>query len=169
MSDEDQCGSVRNEDSLLNLRIASVFIILVTSAFGACFPLWAKDRTIVPRAVFQYVCPPPSFDPSLTRHLPVALSLDLRNILAQVSSYVADPAFSLIQPLNSVLQIATAFIHLLSPGFEALGSPCLSGAWSDYVKKFCLYSAPVLTLALPIFVALALRHFNGRRLLPLLC
>jgi hypothetical protein len=28
--------------------------------------------------------------------------------------------------------IATAFIHLLAPAFEALGSECLSGAWTDY-------------------------------------
>ncbi|CAG7851847.1 SubName: Full=Uncharacterized protein {ECO:0000313/EMBL:CCA68094.1} [Serendipita indica DSM 11827] len=28
--------------------------------------------------------------------------------------------------------IATAFIHLLTPGFEALGSPCLHGIWTVY-------------------------------------
>ena len=28
--------------------------------------------------------------------------------------------------------IATAFIHLLAPAFEELGSECLSGAWTDY-------------------------------------
>jgi zinc transporter 1/2/3 len=28
--------------------------------------------------------------------------------------------------------IATAFIHLLAPAFDELGSECLSGAWTDY-------------------------------------
>lgn len=28
--------------------------------------------------------------------------------------------------------VATAFIHLLAPAFEALTSPCLKGAWNDY-------------------------------------
>jgi hypothetical protein len=31
-------------------------------------------------------------------------------------------------------QIATAFIHLLAPALEALGSECLSPAWGDYVS-----------------------------------
>lgn len=28
--------------------------------------------------------------------------------------------------------IATAFIHLLAPAFEQLGSECLKGVWADY-------------------------------------
>jgi len=31
-------------------------------------------------------------------------------------------------------QIATAFIHLLDPALSELGSPCLSPAWSEYVR-----------------------------------
>lgn len=31
------------------------------------------------------------------------------------------------------LKIATAFIHLLSPGLDALTRPCLSDAWRAYV------------------------------------
>ena len=30
-------------------------------------------------------------------------------------------------------EIATAFIHLLSPGLDALTRPCLSDAWRAYV------------------------------------
>ena len=30
--------------------------------------------------------------------------------------------------------IATAFIHLLSPAFEELGSECLVGTWAEYVR-----------------------------------
>lgn len=73
MSDEDQCGGVQNEDAFLNLRVASVFVVLVTSTFGACFPLWAKDRRIIPSGVFQYVYPRyPFSDRSLTHQPPVA-------------------------------------------------------------------------------------------------
>ena len=30
--------------------------------------------------------------------------------------------------------IATAFIHLLAPAFDELGSPCLAGVWTEYVS-----------------------------------
>lgn len=33
--------------------------------------------------------------------------------------------------------IATAFIHLLSPALEELGSPCLGAEWQVYVR--CSY------------------------------
>lgn len=33
--------------------------------------------------------------------------------------------------------IATAFIHLLSPALDELGSPCLSAEWQVYVR--CSY------------------------------
>jgi zinc transporter 1/2/3 len=31
-----------------------------------------------------------------------------------------------------VEQIATAFVHLLSPAFSELGSPCLNATWQGY-------------------------------------
>jgi hypothetical protein len=34
-------------------------------------------------------------------------------------------------------QIATAFIHLLGPGIEELGSECLAEQWGDYVCHCC--------------------------------
>ncbi|GAA6008183.1 hypothetical protein JCM11491_001919 [Sporobolomyces phaffii] len=33
---------------------------------------------------------------------------------------------------GSGVLVATAFIHLLAPAFEALTSPCLTGTWTDY-------------------------------------
>ena len=30
--------------------------------------------------------------------------------------------------------IATAFIHLLSPALDELGSSCLTGTWTEYVR-----------------------------------
>jgi zinc transporter 1/2/3 len=66
-----------------------------------------------------------------------------------------------------MLQIATAFIHLLSPGFEALGSPCLSGEWTVYVIFILsIFWTSAYTVT---FTALAIGHLDGRRLLPFLC
>ena len=110
--------------------------------------------------------PPPSSDRSLTHRHPSLL--DLPNTSAQVSSYVPDLA-SPLHLSNSVPQIATAFIHLLSPGFEALGSPCLGGEWTQYVNLFpSIFWTGSPHLHRPP-TALALCNFNGRRLLPLLC
>jgi hypothetical protein len=36
--------------------------------------------------------------------------------------------------LTALDQIATAFIHLLSPALDELGSPCLAPAWQNYVS-----------------------------------
>lgn len=35
-------------------------------------------------------------------------------------------------------QIGTAFIHLLSPALDELGSPCLAEGWSEYVSVICI-------------------------------
>jgi hypothetical protein len=88
MSDSEvlQCGGVQNEDVSLNLRIASIFVILVASTFGACFPLWAKQKTIIPKGVFQYVHPSNASGAPLESDIPIALSLGLPNTLAQASS-----------------------------------------------------------------------------------
>lgn len=49
--------------------------------------------------------------------------------------HIADASsFRFAKFFGSGVIIATAFIHLLAPAFEALGSPCLSGAWTDYVR-----------------------------------
>lgn len=42
------------------------------------------------------------------------------------------PCFRFAKYFGSGVIIATAFIHLLAPAFEELGSECLSGAWTDY-------------------------------------
>ncbi|KAF9241833.1 ZIP-like iron-zinc transporter [Melanogaster broomeanus] len=57
MSDSDiNCGNGGGANSYTNLRIASVFIILVGSSFGAFFPVLARktDRFRVPTAVFDF-------------------------------------------------------------------------------------------------------------------
>ncbi|KAG7561854.1 hypothetical protein FFLO_02671 [Filobasidium floriforme] len=40
--------------------------------------------------------------------------------------------FEFAKYFGSGVIIATAFIHLLAPAFDALGSPCLSGGWVKY-------------------------------------
>ncbi|KAG8797150.1 high-affinity Zn(2+) transporter zrt1, partial [Serendipita sp. 399] len=78
-------------DAHRSLRIAAIFIILLSSAIGAFFPLFAKRSLRLPRPVYEFA-----------------------------------------KYFGSGVIIATAFIHLLTPGFEALGSPCLTGVWTVY-------------------------------------
>ncbi|KAH9479523.1 Zinc-regulated transporter 2 [Psilocybe cubensis] len=50
------CGSGGGSDTLFNLRIASIFVILVGSSAGALFPVLAKRSTWlhVPKSVFDF-------------------------------------------------------------------------------------------------------------------
>ncbi|KAH7885879.1 ZIP-like iron-zinc transporter [Phlebopus sp. FC_14] len=100
MSSTDlNCGSGGGADSYFQLRIASVFIILCGSSFGALFPVLAKKTTWLrlPTAVFEFA-----------------------------------------KYFGSGVIIATAFIHLLSPALDELGSPCLSPAWQEYPYALAL-------------------------------
>jgi len=51
------CGSGGGGDTYLNLRIASIFIIMAGSLSGALFPVLAKRSTWlhVPKSVFECV------------------------------------------------------------------------------------------------------------------
>jgi len=50
-----QCGSVQNETTFFGLRVASIFVILVTSSFGALFPVIAKRNPwlAVPKSAYK--------------------------------------------------------------------------------------------------------------------
>lgn len=54
---EENCGSGGGDDSNLHLRIASIFVILVGSMFGALFPVLARRTrwlsAAVPKGVFD--------------------------------------------------------------------------------------------------------------------
>ncbi|GAA6052886.1 hypothetical protein JCM3770_004393 [Rhodotorula araucariae] len=45
---------------------------------------------------------------------------------------ISDHVYNAFKYFGSGVIIATAFVHLLAPAFEALGSDCLQGAWHDY-------------------------------------
>ncbi|KLO06653.1 ZIP zinc/iron transport family [Schizopora paradoxa] len=88
------CGNGGGADTFFGLRIASVFIIMATSMFGALFPVLARRsglRHVIPHNVFEFA-----------------------------------------KYFGSGVIIATAFIHLLDPATDELGSPCLGGAWQVY-------------------------------------
>ncbi|KAJ4469860.1 ZIP-like iron-zinc transporter [Lentinula aciculospora] len=65
-------------------------------------------------------------------------------VLARRSKYINVPKslFDFSKFFGSGVIIATAFIHLLSPALDELGSPCLSEAWSEYpyALALCLLS-----------------------------
>ncbi|KAH8103845.1 ZIP-like iron-zinc transporter [Cristinia sonorae] len=91
--DELNCGDGGGADTFFGLRVASVFIILVGSMFGALFPVLARRSKWlkVPTSVYDFA-----------------------------------------KYFGSGVIIATAFIHLLDPAIEELGSPCLDPKWGDY-------------------------------------
>lgn len=90
---ELECGAVQNEHTYTGLRVASIFVILAGSSFGALFPVVAKRSPFfrVPKTVYEFA-----------------------------------------KYFGSGVIIATAFIHLLAPAFEALGSECLGDGWKTY-------------------------------------
>ncbi|KAL0959151.1 hypothetical protein HGRIS_014438 [Hohenbuehelia grisea] len=65
-------------------------------------------------------------------------------ILAQRSRWLRVPGrvIDFAKYFGSGVIIATAFIHLLLPGMEALGSSCLSAAWREYpyALALCMFS-----------------------------
>ncbi|KAF8074904.1 ZIP-like iron-zinc transporter [Lyophyllum atratum] len=65
-------------------------------------------------------------------------------VLARRSSWLHVPkfVFDFAKYFGSGVIIATAFIHLLSPALDALGSPCLAPPWREYpyALALCLLS-----------------------------
>lgn len=55
-------------------------------------------------------------------------------------------AFDTAKYFGSGVIIATAFIHLLSPAIEELGSPCLSPAWQDYPYALAIALVSIFTI-----------------------
>ncbi|KAJ9106901.1 hypothetical protein QFC20_003909 [Naganishia adeliensis] len=104
---EDPCAA-SFDDSHNGLRIASIFIILVTSLVGTLLP-----------------------------------------IVLRKSKWVPTPVFEFAKFFGSGVIIATAFMHLLTPAFEALGSECLTGVWADYDW------APAIAMAAVYFIFFA--------------
>jgi len=69
-------------------------------------------------------------------------------VLARNSSFIRLPAiaFDFAKFFGSGVIIATAFIHLLSPALDALGSSCLSGAWTEYPWALAFSMASVFSI-----------------------
>ncbi|SGY23648.1 BQ5605_C019g08963 [Microbotryum silenes-dioicae] len=88
----ESCAGPNTFNGKLDLRIASVFVILVTSLFGTLLPIVSRRLKSVP-----------------------------------------DVAYRIVKYFGSGVIIATAFIHLLAPAWDALTSPCLQyGVWVEY-------------------------------------
>ncbi|GAA5925512.1 uncharacterized protein JCM15063_005045 [Sporobolomyces koalae] len=112
-TDTPTCGNESEYNGRLGLRVAAIFIILVTSAVGTLFPV-------------------------LTRRSKMPLS---------------DKVYLAFKMFGSGVLVATAFIHLLAPAFEALTSPCLKGTWTDYDWAPALSMAAVLSIWIVELVA----------------
>ncbi|WOO85909.1 Zinc-regulated transporter 2 [Vanrija pseudolonga] len=118
----DPCAASFSE-SHWGLRIASVFIILVTSLFGTLLPIFLRNSSFVPRWAFEFA-----------------------------------------KFFGSGVIIATAFIHLLAPAFQELGSPCLTGAWQEYTFAPAIAMISVLFM---FFAEVAAYRLGTKRLLRL--
>ncbi|KAG6813873.1 hypothetical protein H0H92_006280 [Tricholoma furcatifolium] len=127
----DACVLTPNVPDFTGLRIASVFIILFGSTCGALFPVLAKRSTWlhVPKGVFKYAS----------------------------SSLVPEPltnaTFSFAKYFGSGVIIATAFIHLLSPALDELGSPCLGPEWAIYPYALALSLLSIFSIFIVELIA----------------
>ncbi|KAG5651620.1 hypothetical protein H0H81_008025 [Sphagnurus paluster] len=76
-------------------------------------------------------------------------------VLAKRSSWLHVPKaiFDFAKYFGSGVIIATAFIHLLSPGLDALSSPCLSPGWSDYPYALALCMLSIFSIFVVELVA----------------
>ncbi|KAL1405303.1 hypothetical protein Q8F55_008930 [Vanrija albida] len=87
------------------------------------------------------------------------LPIFLRN-----ASFVPRWAFEFAKFFGSGVIIATAFIHLLAPAFESLGSECLKGAWQDYTFAPAIAMIAVLFM---FFAEVAAYRLGTKKLLRL--
>jgi hypothetical protein len=103
MSSSDlNCGNGGGADSYTNLRIASVFIVLIGSSFGALFPVLAKKTqwVKVPDAVFESVLQSsslplcsPSFTASPSILVPVSSSVSFFGLVPPFLTLETDSHF----------------------------------------------------------------------------
>ncbi|KAH8116499.1 ZIP zinc/iron transport family [Phellopilus nigrolimitatus] len=102
------CSGGGGSDAFFHLRVASIFIVMAGSMFGALFPVVAhrtRLRNVVPKAAFEFA-----------------------------------------KYFGSGVIIATAFIHLLDPAIDELGSACLTGAWQEYPWALALCMLSIFSI-----------------------
>lgn len=76
-------------------------------------------------------------------------------VLAKRSSWLHVPkaVFDFAKYFGSGVIIATAFIHLLSPALDELGSPCLAPGWSEYPYALALCLLSVFSIFIVELIA----------------
>ncbi|KAJ7258090.1 ZIP-like iron-zinc transporter [Mycena haematopus] len=94
----------------LGLRVAALFIILVSSMVGGLLPIL------------------------LVRHAQGRFGI----------RKVSQGWLNFAKHFGSGIILGTAFIHLLAPGIEALGNPCLSPGWRKYPYALGLCLSSIL-------------------------
>ncbi|PFH51961.1 hypothetical protein AMATHDRAFT_141454 [Amanita thiersii Skay4041] len=79
-------------------------------------------------------------------------------VLAKRSSWMHVPTyvFDFAKYFGSGVIIATAFIHLLAPALEALGSECLSEAWHQYPYALALCLVSIFAIFIAELIAFRL-------------
>jgi len=127
------CGGGNDFNGRLGLRVAAIFVILVTSMFG-----------IASIESHLYI---------INNHFVGALFPMSAKKLPRL--HIPKVTFTFAKFFGSGVIIATAFIHLLAPSFSELGDPCLSTFWEvDYpwsaafslIAVFSLFSIELLAM-----------------------
>ncbi|BGP62693.1 hypothetical protein NBRC10512_006234 [Rhodotorula toruloides] len=108
---DSSCGSGSSYNGNLDLRVGGLFLILVR------------------RMISSFEPDPLGEEASLgTSAIGTLFPILCRRSRLRISEHV----YTAFKFFGSGVIIATAFIHLLAPAFQALGSDCLHGAWKDY-------------------------------------
>ncbi|KAJ7278421.1 ZIP-like iron-zinc transporter [Mycena rebaudengoi] len=81
------------------------------------------------------------------------LGLRVAAIFVIMAGSTAGTLFPILARRSTWLHIATAFIHLLAPGLEALSSPCLAPAWAEYPYALALCLLSIFTIFITEIVA----------------
>ena len=110
----DSCTGGSSYDGYLNLRIASIFVIMISSALGIFLPI-ILGSDFLTKKVFK----------------------------SKKESAFIGVFYFICKNFGQGVIFATSFIHLLQPANEELSDPCLSPAFQEYPYAFaiCMFAS----------------------------
>ncbi|KAL6941436.1 hypothetical protein ACO0RG_002567 [Hanseniaspora osmophila] len=127
--DDDDCPTQSEYNGMLGLRVLSIFMVLISSSIGAFLPILTQRYS--KNGVFS----------------------------GETTKKVLRVAFFIARNFGSGVIFATAFIHLLDSGYEALTSPCLGGAFQEYPMAYAICMLSIFVIYLMEIIS---RHYVDR-------
>ncbi|KAK9477731.1 Zinc/iron permease [Lipomyces japonicus] len=115
------CATENDYNGRVGVRVSSIFVIMLTSSFGALFPVLTRQSRIrVPEWVY-FIC----------------------------------------KFFGSGVIVATAFIHLLDPAYDALSDDCLGGTWQLYPWAIAIAMFSIFVLFFLEIVTFRFANFDS--------